>query len=182
MQAQPRLRGQGSCLQRNKSQWRPWQAVTQPELYDMSPQGPVPQAQGISGEQRVLHDGVAGSWNVSLRGWGRLPSPTAPDLSLASGQMSTEKAQGRQLCSRRAGSFQKPLEDQATGASHLPQPRIQRDWKQEESRRGAAICKLPHPAPGGQSSPQGQPRTGWEQAVRRSADQSSRPETIVGLG
>ena len=42
----------GSCLQRNKSQWRPWQAVTQPELYDMSPRGPVPQARGVSGEQR----------------------------------------------------------------------------------------------------------------------------------
>ena len=47
---------------------------------------------------------------------------------------------------------------------------------------GSGTSKLPHPAPGGQSSPQGQPRTGWKQAVRRSADQSSRPETTVGLG
>lgn len=41
-----RLSSQGSCLQRNKSQWQPWQGVTQPMLYDMSPQGPVPQTKG----------------------------------------------------------------------------------------------------------------------------------------
>lgn len=121
------------------------------------------------GARRVLHDGVAGSWNMNLRGWGRPLRPTASDPSLASGGISREgSGPGQAALLPKGRIVSEALEDQPTGASH--------------HNPGSREIGNRRRAGGEQHSPEGWPWMGWEQAASWSSVQSSRPETTARAG
>lgn len=89
---------------------------------------------------------------MNLRGWGRPLRPTASDPSLASGGISREGSGPGQVALLPKGRI---VSEALGGPAHRGlslQPRIQRDWKQEESRWGAASLSSPTQLRGRQST------------------------------
>ena len=122
---------------------------------------------------------------MSLRGWGRLPRPTAPDPSLASGQTSTEKAQARAGGSAPEGqdSFRSPWRTRPLGPLTYHNPGSREIGNRRRAGRERHL-QTPPPSSGRTKQSSRPAADGLEaggQAVRRPEFQA-RNHSRAGLG